>query len=385
MKLNLHLIFPGFLCTLILASISGVGAVDGEIPIEDLIQRIESGDASVRRTAVAQIARRGPEAQKAVPALIQVLRNADDSLVNQVGYTLQTIGASAVPGITELLKDGNQKARLNAIGVLGRFGAAGAIATPLLISAMDDQNQEIRFAAVGVIAAIGPGAKAAIPRLIRGLDDPEPTIVTRSAIALGEIQVASKEVQEALLRVLSSNEWPRWAHAVRPIGKLKITSALPRMLELLKVDQFNGRMFLIEAFREMGSAGQVCIPALIEVYNEQMRKSESVPADRSLRILLVGGIGHFAPPTKAQVNFFAGRLSGPDARPAAEVLARFGKEAAPALPALLKVINTGNEGFQWYVRRCLLNIGTPAAMEGVRQMKLRSPLDSSPPFDRRIF
>lgn len=361
-------------------------ASEGDVPTAELIRRLEGKDGSMHRAAIRTLAVRGSDAKEAVPALVNILRDSEsDSLSNEAGYALFRIGGTSIPALIRLLKETGGKGRLNAIKVLARFGPAAAEATPGLLMALESSNQELRINAVATIVAISTGAKPAIPRLIKALDDDDPIVVGRAAQALGEIGASSKDVEIALSKVLASNEWPRWFNAVRPIGKLKFKSAIPRMLELLSIDQPNGRMRLIEAFMEMGQPGQVCIPHLVRLYSDQVKVRDPKAVDQSMRIMLWQGIAHFRPPTEEQVLFFGRQLKGTEGRQAVEALARFGNGVQKALPSLVEVRNSGNEGFQWYVRRCLLNIGSAEAMAAVNTMTLKQPLNSPPPYDRRIF
>jgi eukaryotic-like serine/threonine-protein kinase len=92
-------------------------------------------DLSVRQCAA--LALRVHPSLEAIPDLVELLSEQDSVLVRLAGAALTAIGKDAVPALLELVRDGNQKARLEAVRTLAMIGDERAIATLFEVSQED--------------------------------------------------------------------------------------------------------------------------------------------------------------------------------------------------------------------------------------------------------
>ncbi|HJZ55559.1 MAG TPA: HEAT repeat domain-containing protein, partial [Gemmataceae bacterium] len=118
----------------------------GGIPLSKWVEQLKSPDAEKRKDAAWAIARIGPAARDAVPALI------------------------------ETLKDEDAHVRWSAAVALAQITPAAKDAVPVLIESLKDKEFAIRYRAVVGLGKIGPDAKAAVPALIEALKDEESAI-----------------------------------------------------------------------------------------------------------------------------------------------------------------------------------------------------------------
>jgi HEAT repeat protein len=100
-----------------------------------LRELLKDPDLSVRQCAA--LALRAQPTLEAIPDLIGLLQEQDSVLVRLAGAALTAIGKQAVPALLELVQEGNQKARLEAVRTLAMIGDERAISTLFDVSQED--------------------------------------------------------------------------------------------------------------------------------------------------------------------------------------------------------------------------------------------------------
>lgn len=80
-----------------------------------------------------------------VPALVRAWR--EESWKYRIGDALKRVGAPAVPGVTEALKDADEETRERAAEWLGSMGSTARSAIPALTEAAKDASERVRKAA----------------------------------------------------------------------------------------------------------------------------------------------------------------------------------------------------------------------------------------------
>jgi hypothetical protein len=164
----------------------------------------------VRKFAAESLAKFGPAAKEAIPALIQTLRTeADFGIRLASASALAATGADAVPALTQVLVDGEVREIERStygklypvVSALNKIGPAARAAVPALVRVLGDANNSVRETAAEALGAIGPDASSAVAALIAVLGDPDWTVRTNAARALGQIgraaQVAVPALQKA--------------------------------------------------------------------------------------------------------------------------------------------------------------------------------------------
>src|SRR5271166_4882027 len=93
-----------------------------EKSVLDWIKELRAADSGMRRQAAEALARLGPKAAAAVPALIEALADKDVMVRRDAGRALSRIGEPAVPALIEALADKDVMVRHDARHVLSKMG-----------------------------------------------------------------------------------------------------------------------------------------------------------------------------------------------------------------------------------------------------------------------
>src|SRR5262249_7746171 len=103
--------------------------------------------------------------------------------------------------------------RLHAAMVLGLMGAQAQGAVPALVDAMRDDNAQVRRTVTAALGEIGPAARTAVPALVTALRDRCPAVRRRAAVALGEVGPVAFKAVPALVAALKDADLVvrRWA------------------------------------------------------------------------------------------------------------------------------------------------------------------------------
>ena len=147
------------------------------------LRDLSHADYQVRWKALDALAKLGPNAAPAVPALIQRLESEDRYRVIGVLGAIGPSAASAAPALLnclahtlsiedKLYRDESTEA-IAIIETLVKIGATGSDTVRLLRKALKDQVSTIRYFSAHALGEIGPNAHAAIPDLEALLNDHE--------------------------------------------------------------------------------------------------------------------------------------------------------------------------------------------------------------------
>jgi HEAT repeat protein len=216
----------------------------GVIPA--LTDALADKEPSVRGWAARALGRMGAEARKASPRLKALLQDKASfgiwvrgdlldlihvsyrNVRSEAAEALGRIGPeaeAAIPALQELLKDDEAEVRGTAAGALGRLGAKAAI--PRLTELLDDKAHyfkgesfldteplelggrpyesvtriRVRAIAAEALGRIGPEAKGAVPALTKLLDDKVKEVRLASASALGNMGPAALPATTALKKI----------------------------------------------------------------------------------------------------------------------------------------------------------------------------------------
>lgn len=118
-----------------------------------LLKAFGDTDRSVRQCAALALRQR--PAAEAVPALVQALGDSDRLLAHLAADALIANGEAAVPALLEVVQNGSQAARLEAIRALAAIGDTRAI--PALFNALDEPSALIEYWAEQGLERMGVG------------------------------------------------------------------------------------------------------------------------------------------------------------------------------------------------------------------------------------
>jgi HEAT repeat protein len=136
---------------------------------EDLENDLKKGIGLVRVNAAIELGKL--RERRAIPALIEALKDPNMALRNNAAFALGEIGdCEAAPHLIELLRDPEERVRKSAIKALGMICAKDAVAP--LVQLLDiDNSRVIRKSAIRSLGQIGdPKAFGAVERFVSHSD-----------------------------------------------------------------------------------------------------------------------------------------------------------------------------------------------------------------------
>ena len=202
---------------------------ENELPT--LIKALGDKDEAVRLNAAYEL---GTVGEAAVPALIEIWREASRSGVEtesfqHATYALSAIGAPAVPALIDALQAGNESIRASAAYALGDIGPSAQKAVPLLTQAVGDESAWVRRHATEALGIIGQPAQSTVPALIGMLHDEHYWIRDNAARALARLGCAAEDAIPTLTDTLNDeNRYVRFHAmvALKQIGTPEATDVL---------------------------------------------------------------------------------------------------------------------------------------------------------------
>ena len=160
-----------------------------------LIDDLRSRDDKVRRKAINTLARLGPAAKPAVPALTEILKDRHAPFRPAVAISFNQILPPHVdlfklfPDLRYVgdmlpvdLRSADRRQKLAKAEEIANDEAANAIAValPALVGALTDGDAYVRQYAALSLGACGPLARDSVPALIRALEDKNEGVRMRS-------------------------------------------------------------------------------------------------------------------------------------------------------------------------------------------------------------
>ena len=299
--------------------------------VATLTKALDSDDTAFVRDVILTLARIGPPARSAAPALMNMLKDESNKLRGPAAYALANIGAKqSVPLLTKVLEKNHEDHRLQILAASGlivlepnddsRFKAA----LPLLIEGLGDHWGATRHASATALRLIGPRAAPAIPRLAAALHDPQESLRVDYLWALAVIGSAA-------------------------------APALPEIAGLMNRDEFPIRYAACYAAGSIGPSASTVIPVLLN--NLESR-------DEFLQFISAWAFVQISPPAnevaaRCIVPLIKGlKVSDPQARSeAALALARLGPAAREAIPDLRQIARDDDATVRQSVAQALVRIG----------------------------
>jgi HEAT repeat protein len=306
--------------------------------LSELIHVIRSPAHSVDRTQAAEeVAGFG---RNAVEPLCELLRDEDNAIRMSVLLVFMRMGPeaeAAVPLLIEIAAHARQDLRIAAIDALGAVGPAGAESVPTLKNMILSDNEELRQKALNALALIG--GSAALASLEQAFQQGSPELRVAVLKALEKTPEATAALMPMLVAEFTRGN-SRMGDHLLGLMILAPEAAVGSLMESLKSERIQSRrramMALCRPRLARAAAGAVAV--LTEML------SDADPVSRFWAVKALGAIGspaHSAAPsliaclsdTDADVRWQAigtlGRLGL--ARQAAEELERLRFDPHPAV------------------------------------------------------
>jgi HEAT repeat protein len=203
-------------------------AAETEIPLlgETMHSR---GHLAVRRASVESLGNFGAAAKPIVPELVKLLADDDPTTRVNTAVALWKIDrhSKAVPALIEMLRNGTAPEPYLAATVLGQMQSEAAAVAPALLAALHSTDGDVRRAAARSLGQLG---KAAFPALgqAKALQDPDPEARRLVIEALGRI---GSDAVNPLTAALKDKSPAVRRAAARALGNLgaDARSALPAL------------------------------------------------------------------------------------------------------------------------------------------------------------
>jgi HEAT repeat protein len=320
-----------------------LGVTRSEAAIPGLTELLKDGDSSVVRRAAFSLGEIGSEAT--IPALIERLKDENPSVRESAAFALGKIGSeAAIPALIERLKDEDRLRRWNLVSALYEIGSQAAISA--LTERLKDENPSVRWSAAEALGKIG--SEAAIPALIERLKDENSLVRGHVASALGEI--VSEDAIAALIELLKDEDFDVRENVAFALGKIGSEAAIPMLVERLKHEDSSVRWNAAFVLGKINS--EAAIPPLIE----RLKDGNSSVAGRAA--VALSEIG-----SETAVPGLTKLLKDEDssvARIAALTLGLIGSEAA--ILALTECLKDGNSSVSKNAAFVLDKINSEAAI-----------------------
>lgn len=352
----------------LLAALESIGWDSGEWTSLYVGLLSHDDEIAVARAAWA-IGRIGPDAEEAVPRLVDVALDTRRIVdprwsavvsLNRLGEEAAT-ARSALAGL--LLDDPDPDMREAAARALGAI-RPDEDAVSFLVSALDDLDHLVRESAAEGLQTVGPPvALSAAERLSRLLDDPWPTVRRAAARALAvldpgrplpELAVGQTDAHRLrvearladLLEGLGSDVERQRQIATFEIGKLgpEAASAVPLLADLYDVDaNLDVRWSAAWAFGKMEERALGAIPSLLRGLEHDL--------DPDVRAQTAWALGRIGTTRSALSSLIATSLmcalSDPDSLVREEAVLALGSILAPC------AVNARDSQLLGQIRRCL--------------------------------
>lgn len=218
---------------------AGAGAV------ELLVEALDDISPNVRAGAARALGKIGD--RRALGPLIFRLRyEADPEVRKPLVWALHMGGERAVPALIEALRDPDEWVRFGAVVVLAKIGAPAV--TPL-VRALYDPAPLVRAGAAETLGRIGD--TQALEPLANLLHDVDSDTWQQAAIALGRLGDA--RAVRPLIKIMQGPPGDLLTRAVKALGQIGDVRAVDPLIDLLysQPDRW-ARLFVIEALGKLG-------------------------------------------------------------------------------------------------------------------------------------
>jgi HEAT repeat protein len=261
--------------------------------LEQWIKEIDDPDPSHRTQAITNVLQFGPNAKKAIPALVKQVKSSIDqaprayaiiALGQLAPLDLSTYGQQAVDALSIALDNNQGTIRIQACRALAAIGPPARVTIAKLVRLVEDRtSNEIRQAAATALGRVGYDTEnyadpRALGALIGGIDDVSREVRLESLQSITNLgppsSGASGPILEKLERRIKSekdNSAKIWVRvAIMRMNPTKINDAnLNPIAALMKENDLDIRVQAARAIGFIGSPAKAKIPELIEALNDK--------------------------------------------------------------------------------------------------------------------
>jgi len=176
----------------------------------------------VRMQAVKCLRKLGPDAKSALPMLTQQIKEGDQNLRLSAFTAMIAIGPEEkdVPILVDSLKSADPEFRRLAAEALAKMGPQARPAIPALLANLKGKDKALRLVAMRALKTIGPDAKEAVPLLTEAMQESDTEVAMTAALALAKIDGDSKAAVGFLRKTLRNSTGSLKKQAAQGLGEL---------------------------------------------------------------------------------------------------------------------------------------------------------------------
>ena len=135
----------------------------------DLMQMLKSPKVSARRLAAESLGKQ--KMVSAIPALTELLKDNEEIVREAAAVALGQMGPKAAPALGDALKFPREDSKIAALKALRVLGQAAKDAMPATIAALKDKSVDVRIHAATALGSLKSEAKPALPALFEAAKD----------------------------------------------------------------------------------------------------------------------------------------------------------------------------------------------------------------------
>ncbi len=260
-----------------------------------LAKMVTDQDPDVRHAALDALAEIEPGKRLVVPLLLKALKDKDSVVVKRAVHALANRGKDIVPAMIQALKD--DRTEFYALLVLHEIGPDAKDAVPAIRDVLHEANEPYqRQEAAMTLGMIGPGAAAAVPELITLLDDPESGVQHAAVFALGMIGPSAAPAAKSIRAHLDRDDPFFWVAGAWALAKIfpeneNIKKTTARFIAQMLTDpDHHVRRMAAQALLDLRPGEQITLPAL------EAALGSNDPAVVNDTLIALNGLGEDALP-----------------------------------------------------------------------------------------
>jgi HEAT repeat protein len=313
----------------------------------DLMQMLKSPKANVRRFAADSLGKQ--KATTAIPALSELLKDSAPEVREAAGGALGQMGKGALLALMDALKYPVEDTRVAGLKGLRMMGPDAQLAMPAITTALKDKSIDVRIHAASALGSLKAQGKTALPALFMAAKDmgnlpgvirPDlPSSVTEAAIAAAlDIDEKcgpslAKAVLPTLIGALQRKDEPTVQAAGNGLARLgpHAKAALPALENAYKRATGFTESTLGRAIVAVGSDGIGVLGSIVGDDKAPLQK----------RLMALSDLGGMNNPDDKVVSILAATLKDPEPQMragAAMALAMVGPKAKGAIGGLVELL-----------------------------------------------
>jgi HEAT repeat protein len=301
---------------------------------------------------------------QAIPILVRALSDREADVRSAAAGALSLCGPFAAPAIEPLQKLlADRQCRLAAVNALGELRSTAKAAAEAIRPLLDDDDQRLRIAAAKALWQV-----SADPQAVRSLGTEFEKLAVSDPTGYGHVQVdiayyfyneigaEAAPLAPMMIKFLRSGSYSTASAAARVLAAIgpSAKEATPALIELIDKPHINREALL--ALASLGPSAKDAVPVLVRLYHQSVKEPANPrPAlDGEERQRMVIALGQIKEPQDEVISLLIEAL-GDRSRfvraAACQMLVHFGSKAAPAVPALGRMVREdklgfgGNDGF----------------------------------------